>query len=383
MRDFYSRAEQLASAKSSLASPPGLMDNGNRPRAAHSMKPNFIPIFASAVVALVVVSCKKASEAPQADGSSAGAASSTAEAGQPDDAVSLKLRWQVGGRFGHRMEVAQATQIPAMPGFTGSRPTTQEVSMGQDYSLNVLRERPGGGREVELEFQSVNMSVSMGGNEVLGFDTRGEATGDEGNPAVKPFRQMVGQKLLLLLDASNSVERVEGMKEFTEKIFGSSEGGPNPMASMFNEEYFKQMMSQGRDLPAQPVKPGATWPSRFDVTMGPLGKVTLDLNYTFKGWEQREKRRCAALTFTGSIGANTGDASSPVAAMMSVAGGQCSGKSWFDPARGMLIDNLIDQTIQMRMKVPGRPGAGGGATPPIETSLKQSVSIKLVEESRK
>lgn len=350
------------------------------------MKSNLLSVVAGAAIALVVAGCKKSSDSTQSGGSSGGASSSadaSAAAGNPDDAASLKLRWEIGRKFDHRMEVAQATLIPAMPGFTGSKPTTQNVAMGQDYALNVLRERPGGGREVELEFQSVNMSVSMNGNEVLGFDTRGEATGDEGNPAVKPFRQMVGQKLKLLLDSSNNVERVEGLQEFTAKVFGDTPTGPNPMASMFNEEYFKQMMSQGRDLPTQPVKPGATWPSKFEIVMGPLGKVMLDLNYTFKAWEQHEKRRCAALTFTGSIGANSGDPSSPMAAMMSVTGGQCSGKLWFDTVRGMFLDSLIDQTIQMRMKVPVRPGAGAGAPPPVETTLKQTVSIKLVNDSKK
>ncbi|HEU0010969.1 MAG TPA: DUF6263 family protein, partial [Verrucomicrobiae bacterium] len=366
-----------------LATPSGMADNRNRPCAASPMKLNLFPIVAGAALALAAVSCKKSSDAPQADGSAAGGANSPAAAGNPDDPAVLKLRWPVGGRFGHRMEVAQTTQIPAMPGIPGSRPATQEMNMGQEYSLNVLRERPGGGREVELEFQSVNLSVSMGGNEVLGFDTRGEATGDESNPAVKPFRQMVGQKLKLLFDASNTVERVEGMKEFQQKVFGNPDGSSNPMASMFNEDSIKQLVSQGRDLPAQPVKPGATWPSKFEVTMGPLGKVMLDLTYTFKGWEQREQRRCAALTYTGSIGPNTGDPNSPFGAMMSVSGGQCSGKAWFDPARGMIIDNLFDQTIQMRMKLPGQPGVGAGAAPPVETSLKQNVSIKLVEESRK
>ncbi len=347
------------------------------------MKPNVIIFVACAATAMAVVSCKKSSDAPPPGDPSAGAPNSTAAAGQPDDAVALKLRWLVGGRFGHRMEMAQIRQIPAIPGIPGSKPTTQEMNMGQDYSLNVLRERQGGGREVELEFQSVNLSVAMGGNEVLGFDTRGEATGDESNPAVRPFRQMVGQKVTLLLDASNTVERVAGMKEFSEKVFGNADAGPNPMAAMFNEDTFKQMITQGRDLPAQPVKPGATWPSKFEITMGPLGKVKLDLMYTFKGWEQREQRRCAALTFTGSIGANTGDPSNPVGAMMSVAGGQCSGRSWFDPARGMMLDSLIDQTIQMRMRLPVPPGVGGGAAPPVETRLKHSVSIKLVEESKK
>ena len=347
------------------------------------MKHKLLPIVASAAITLSLLGCKKSSDAPQANGSSTGTANSTAAAGNPDDAVALKLRWPVGGRFGHRMELAQAMHVPAIPGVPGGRPTTQEMTMGQEFSLNVLRERAGGGCEVELEFQSVNMSVTRGGNEGLAFDTRDEATGDEANPDVKPFRQMIGQKLTLLLDSSNNVERVEGMKAFTEKVFGDSEGSPNPMAAMLNEDHFKQMMSIGRNLPAQPVKPGDTWPSKPEISMGPLGKTTLDLTYTFKGWEQHEQRRCAALTFTGSLGGNTGDPNNPIGAMMSVAGGQCSGKSWFDPLRGMIIDNAIEQTIQMRMKIPGRPNAGPGAAPPVETTLKQNVSIKLVEESKK
>jgi len=345
------------------------------------MKLNLLPLVAGTAIALVVASCKKATDASTSSDSS-NAANASAAAGRADDAATLQLRWQVGGRFEHRMEVAQTMQLPVMPGGP-AKPTTQDMNIGQDYAIKVLAERPGGGREVEMEFQSVNMSVRMGGNEVFVFDTRGEATGDEENPSVRPFRQMIGQKVKLLLDASNNVERVEGMKEFTEKVFGKSEGSPNPMASMFNEDYFKQLVSQARNFPTQPVKPGATWPSKFDVVMGPLGKVPLDLTYTFKGWEQHEKHRCAALDFAGSIGASTGDPSSPMGAMLAASGGQCSGKAWFDPARGMIIDSLFEQTIQLRMKLPAPPGPGNRTTPPIETSLKQTVSVKLVEESRK
>src|SRR5262245_47653963 len=107
------------------------------------MKPNLFPSVAYVAVALAVVGCKKSSDTTQTDASSPGTAVSTAAKGDPNEAATLKLRWRVGGRFEHRMQVAQLMQIPAMPGFPGSRPTTQEVAMGQDYALNVLRERPG------------------------------------------------------------------------------------------------------------------------------------------------------------------------------------------------------------------------------------------------
>src|SRR5262249_54430342 len=145
-----------------------------------SMKPILLPFVAGAVFALPFAGCKKSSEAPQAAASSAGAAKSTATAGNPDDPAALKVRWAAGGRFAYRMELAQTIQLPTMPGMPGgAKPVSQEMTMGQDYSLNVLRERPDGGRDIEFAFDSISMSVARGGKEVFGLDTRGEAGGDE------------------------------------------------------------------------------------------------------------------------------------------------------------------------------------------------------------
>src|SRR5512138_534311 len=102
------------------------------------MKLHLLQCAASAVLALSIIGCKKAAEPSQASGSSAGAAVSTVAAGNPDDAAMLKLRWPVGGRFGHRMELAQTMQMPGMPGLPGSKPMTQETEMGQDYLITVL-----------------------------------------------------------------------------------------------------------------------------------------------------------------------------------------------------------------------------------------------------
>jgi len=299
--------------------------------------------------------------------------------GRADEPVTLKVHWPPGARLAHRMELVQNMDIP-MPG--AARKPKQEVNMAQDFSLNVLGERPGGGREVELEFQAIIMSVTWNGNEVMAFDSRGEATGDESNPAVRSFRLLAGQKFRCHLDASNAVEKVEGVKEFAEKVAGPNAGGRNPATDMFNEEYFKQMMNWARDLPAGPVKPGDTWKSSRDLSMGPVGQAALDLTYTFKGWEQHDKRRCALLEFDGPVTGKAAGTNSPFGVTMSVVGGRASGKSWFDPARSFIIDTTFNLAVKIQFQLPPQPGAPDAASPS-ESAMDQRISVKLVEESAK
>jgi len=343
-----------------------------------------VPCFL--LIAVIAAGCKKSgdtpSKAPDASSSSSTASVSSAPiTGQANDAALLKIQWPVGVRLLQHMELGQSMNLPTG---NGAKQIQQEVTFGQDFSLTCLREREGGGHEVELEFIAANMSVMMGGNEALAFDTRGEATGDESNPAVKPFRLMVGKKIKYLLDATNGVERVEGVKEFVEQVLGGPGSSGNPMTSMFNEDYFKQMLGHTSDLPSAPVRPGATWPSRKEVSMGPLGKAVLNLQFTFQRWEMRDNIRSAQITFEGNITPKSGDTNNVLGGVLTLQDGKASGKNWLDPARGTATETIMKLVMNMRMKTsgfvnPAAPNAG----PSTPTTLTQDISIKLIEATRK
>src|SRR4029079_9708754 len=84
----------------------------------------------------------------------------------PTGPVELKLKWPANRYLIQDVDVKQSieTFVPSMP-----NPIKQDVSMGQKFSLSVLKEQPDGGHEIELEFLSARMA--MGGNPNMTFDT--------------------------------------------------------------------------------------------------------------------------------------------------------------------------------------------------------------------
>ena len=324
--------------------------------------------------------CKKSE--PGGKSSSSGEGSSESTVTDDGAAISLKVKWPVGNRYAERLEMNGDTEtfMPMSP-----KPMAQKVSLNQEYSITVLGERPKGGRELELEFESTEIDVTVNGKPVVNLDTKAEAGPAESNPALSGFRQVIGAKIKFLLDESNQVEKVEGMKEFTAK----ASAGSNPqsramMQSMFSEDYFKQMVDFQRGFPAKPVKAGESWPVKTELNLATLGVMSLDLTYTLKGWEQREKRKCAAIDFNGTMTSKGSPATGGMS--MKIESGKMSGRTWFDPELGHPVETAMNQDLVIHMTVPvprprttNAPAAQTPATQSITNNTKQKVVIKLAD----
>ena len=343
----------------------------------------------AAVFGLCLAGCNKPSDpnATQAKvETTADAAASPTSGPVPtgSDPADLRLKWKTGQRHQQRMEMTMKTETSGGP---MPKPMKQDVIMNTESTLTTLAPRAGGGQELELQFGDIDMSVMMGGQEVMGFDSRGEAL--DNNPAAGIFRSMVGAKLKYLLNESNRVEKVEGWQELSQKVAAQAPGAARGMlAGVFNEEYFKQMADYGRSLPPGPVNKGQSWSAAQEITMGPLGKMVLDLDYIFKGWEPHNKQHSAAVTFTGTMTSKPAEGGAPGPfGKMNIEGGKVSGTYWFNPVAGMLVDTVMDLDLKMIMDLAGAGGpapAGEAPTSMIITNvMKQKIQIKLTPEGMK
>ena len=226
----------------------------------------------------------------------------------------------------------------------------------------------------------------MNGKPVVNLDTKAEAGPAESQTGVAGFRQIIGAKIKFLMDASNQVEKIEGIPEFTAKAMaGSNPQGRAAMQNMFSEEFFRQVVDSQRTLPSKPVKVGDSWPWKDEVTMPGFGAMGLDITYTLKGWEERQKRKCAAIDFAGTMSSKPATNAAQPGMNMKMDSGKISGRTWFDPELGNTVETAVDQDLVMQITMPAprrrttNAPAEPVATQTITNNTKQKVVLKLID----
>lgn len=331
-----------------------------------------------AALGLSLVGCNKKSDPAKSKADPDGAAPAAASAASPAGPLLLQLKWPAGNQYSERMDMVMemTMQLPGTP-----QPMKQDTTMGQEYFLTAGGARPGGGRELTLTFGDFDLHVTMNGNSVMNLDTRGESI-DQQNPIGDSLRKIAGAKFKCLLDASNNVEKVEGAKEFLDKLGGGGQDQSRQvLQSVFNEDYLKQMISFGQGFPTEPVRPGTTWPTKLEVAMGPMGTMAMELNHTFKGWETRQKRRCALIEFTGTLKSKGEGGVGAMGVALKFDDGTTTGKSWFDPELGTVVETAMQSKMNVTMGLPGQAGAPGeaGRGTTMKSQINQTVNVQMTE----
>jgi len=328
------------------------------------MNKNILLITVALALSLSGVGCNKS-----------GKLDTTSKFTPPSGSVELKLKWPVGERIVQNFDMKQHMEI-----FVPNQPNSikQDMTMGQEYGLTVLKEDANGGHEVEMEFLSARMGMEMGGKTLFDYDSAKKSAADKANPMAGTFQKIIGGKVQYFLDASNNVERIEGVDAFVSRIGnGNGQGdGAASIKSMFSEGYFKQMIDNSQYMPHKPVQPGDTWPVQLEIVMGPMGTLIMDYTFTFQKWEQLGKRTCARLEFRGTIKSKPDENAKPTGMTMAIQDGNSSGVSWFDPELGKTIETSLNQDMTMAMTVPVNVH-GKTITQAMTNVMNQVITIKL------
>lgn len=284
------------------------------------------------------------------------------------DPVELKLNWEVGKRYLMSTSMKQVSEIniPGMPDAV-----RQHMEMQQEYAIHALKERPGGGRDLEMEFTALKMVVKLGEVPVLDFDSKNKDQNDSANPTFTSLRKVLGARIQYSTDARGEILEVRGAKELAQAIATDDAQTEALMQGMFNEDSLKQMYAFTKMLPPKPVKIGDTWPVKIEVKAGPIGTIEMTMNHLFKGWEQQANRKTARLDYTGTISAKPGT-TSPEMGEVSIKTSKMAGKSWFDPAVGMVVEGSGEHEMIIKFSPAGQE---------ITTKVTQQVANKLLDIS--
>lgn len=299
----------------------------------------------------------------------------------PQAPADLRLKWTAGQRQHQRLAMSMLSETSGGP---LPAPVRQEVTLNMEYDLAAVGVRDGGGQELTLTLGDLGLVVQAGGREVVRFDTRVGAPGPE-NGTASFMRSLVGTRLQCLLNASNSVERVEGWRDSVRQATASASApGRSALAGVFTEGYFRQLADFARVLPQRSVRPGESWSHQQDIALGTLGRVLLDMTYQFQGWETRAGQDCAAVRITGTArSAAPGDGGSSALGRMGVEQGKIRGTYWFNPAAGRMVETALDQDVTLGIE-PGRlsppadaNAAGDGKPGRITARFQQKTQIQF------
>ena len=332
------------------------------------MNKNLVLIGTTLALSLILAGCNKSGKLGE---------SSTFTT--PTGPVELKLKFPQGERIVQVLDMKQSSEMSIL----GQTATMQrETTMGQEFGLTVLQANPDGTHEVEMDFLSARMKTTQAGRTMLDYDsTRKPATGKP-NPLDGIFGKIVGSKIRYYLDATNGIERIEGIDEMMNRLqAGATPTALEPLKSTFSESYFKQLMDANRYMPPKAVQPGDTWPVQIVTAVGTMSTFVSDYDFTLKSWEMHGKRNCARLEFSGlvkSLPNNTN--ANPTGVTITILDGSSSGVTWFDPEIGKTIDTTMNQDITMVIRVPlnlGGNRGGAGQMQNLTNQATQVVTIKL------
>jgi hypothetical protein len=279
----------------------------------------------------------------------------------------LTAKWPVGKRFlVHSETVVELEAVNPV----NQQPIKTEDSSTQDTAFAVLKAREGGGAEVELEIVSMKKDARTGGKQTVSFDPKNDPKMERNNPTAAMFRKFIGAKLKLQTAADGRIEKVDGLPQLQSRLAA----GSVPMVQMMlrgmvNEEAIKNWDTLHLGLAEKPVKVGDKWESKREFPFG-ITKFTLTTTNTFKGWEERDKKKVAKIEIAGVMAGKEG---APAGAISVGPGATVTGTVYCDPALGVVVEG--DSTLQFSINVP----LPNGQTNTSKTKTK--ITSKLTEVS--
>ena len=273
--------------------------------------------------------------------------------------VEMKIRWPAGKRLVRHVETTQDVKVS---GESLPAPLEQNSLQARDYSLTVT-----GPREIELEIRGLKISNTSQGKTMV-FDSR--TAPKQGEDGFFPLlRRVVGARARCLIGEDGRIEQVADYPEWIGRVTaGAPANNTVALTNMFSEENLKQLGATPSGLPAQPVKIGEHWTTEREQRLA--GGVTLvtKLRYTFTGMADRDGRKCAVWEHSGTITSKPAPAGS--ARTTKVESSKVTGKTWFDPGLGVVVEGTVTQ--EMTLVSTGPEGS-------VTNEFRTKITNRLVE----
>lgn len=313
-----------------------------RPASSTSLVTLAVPLLLAATIAVGAIGCRKSD--PLGEG-----APLTGKASDPP--VTFTGRWDDTNAFVYHLETITGTQVPRR---NSEVVVQQDTVLAKDFRMGVTNITREGVRALTAEIQSVRVETTSDQRLTSAFDTENELLSTEDNAIANRLRRVKGARLGFKLAPAGRVVRVDGVKEFNDRVGASRNirGAAGAVLNKFLSPEFYRDLVEMTFLPANPVRIGDSWTVRPRSGLGMSGNTGPDLVYTFRGWQVREGTNCARFDFVGGKAAgNSGSTSNVVIRRSAPDNLTTEGTLWFSPDLGVPVEMIYSQSFSKQSVV--------------------------------
>ncbi|MGB9626407.1 MAG: DUF6263 family protein [Phycisphaerae bacterium] len=332
-----------------------------------------------------------------------------ARAAQPD-AIDLKFVYRTGRTT--RQRVVSRT-VGSMKLFDPLPEQKFAQTFEQELTLTCRRVNPDGSAALDITMDRVAMQMSIGGLN-MEFDSAAPATQPDDRldtrMLARIFSAMLGSTLTVIVGPDGQPARIEGVKQFKEKMLNGLADEPVPaslrklldqVSGMFDDEtMMKEMQSSYRLIPNERKRVGDRWERSWNMKI-PLfnGRIDGQGRYELLAIEEFRGRKCAKIGVKESFHmAATPEVAAPAEANASApakgiverlrfdlkAGGG-GGTAYWDYENGELVQLRQVQRLTMEISMPtdaatdgSEPGRG---KPAMVQKLTTAESVDLLDDA--
>jgi len=294
--------------------------------------------------------------------------------GKPSDTpVTFVARWDETNAFVYHLESITGTQVPRRNtnGFV-----QQDTVLAKDLRFSVTNVTPEGFRSMKMEIQAVRVETTADQRLTSAFDTENEMLSTEDNQVANRLRKIKGAQLGFRLSPANRILRVDGMKEFNDRM-GSNRNVKGAAGAVlnkfFNQQFYRELVEMSF-VPTNEVHVGDSWTVRARALAGLYNSPVVDLTYKFRGWQVHDGTNCARFDFTGTTTPNRSGSTNRAAGGNSSEEAEVEGTVWFSPDLGVPVELVYNQSLTRNsMATPRVPRMQGGTNAgPMKISVRRA-----------
>jgi len=277
-------------------------------------------------------------------------------AGAASAQTTLRYQFKKGDKLQYVLEQKMTTKLTAKA-FNAESTANQTI----DMSWTVKDAATDGKASVTVKFERLRFTLGDL-REKITFDSKDgkEPEGKLGKLVAPALKATAALEFDMTVDARGKVEAVKFSDKSAEAIKALA-GSPGAEA-LSPEEVQKTMNQALPSLPAEAIKPGATWNQTLS-SKTPFGTMKVEQALEYKGVKDRDGKMLAEIAITPTISV-TPDAKATV--KLKEQKGQ--GSAFFNPESGRLAELSATQSMTLEVSVGGQE---------ITQEIRQNVNMKL------